>query len=70
MLTLFWLLQPENVNGEMFLTAALENKPSLVEKYLADGGNPDISDHVRIDSIMCLFYSKYEHNQQLKPVSI
>uniref|UniRef100_A0A674PRY9 Ankyrin repeat domain-containing protein 1 n=1 Tax=Takifugu rubripes TaxID=31033 RepID=A0A674PRY9_TAKRU len=38
---------PENVNGEMFLTAALENKPSLVEKYLADGGNPDISDHFR-----------------------
>ncbi|XP_022604366.1 ankyrin repeat domain-containing protein 1-like [Seriola dumerili] len=36
---------PETVDEESFLTAAMENKLPVVEKYLSDGGNPDVADH-------------------------
>lgn len=38
--------QPETVDEQMFLTAAMENKLPVVDKYLTDGGNPDVVDHV------------------------
>ena len=31
---------------EVFLSASLDNKLPLVDKYLTDGGNPDVVDHV------------------------
>lgn len=36
---------PETVDEELFLTAAMENKLAVVEKYLSDGGSPDASDN-------------------------
>ncbi|XP_045921038.1 ankyrin repeat domain-containing protein 1-like isoform X1 [Micropterus dolomieu] len=36
---------PETVDEQLFLTAAMENKGPVVEKYLSDGGNPDAADH-------------------------
>ncbi|KAF7641326.1 hypothetical protein LDENG_00284890, partial [Lucifuga dentata] len=36
---------PDVVDEQMFLTAVLENKLPVVEKYLSDGGNPDAVDH-------------------------
>lgn len=45
---MFLSSQPETVDEQMFLTAALENKLSLVDKYLTDGGNPDAADTVSI----------------------
>ncbi|XP_071336033.1 ankyrin repeat domain-containing protein 1 isoform X1 [Trachinotus anak] len=36
---------PETVDEQSFLTAAMENKLPVVEKYLSDGGNPDVADH-------------------------
>ncbi|XP_030296761.1 ankyrin repeat domain-containing protein 1 [Sparus aurata] len=36
---------PEYVDEQLFLTAAMENKLPVVEKYLSDGGNPDEADH-------------------------
>lgn len=38
--------QPETVDEQQFLTAAMENKLPMVEKYLSDGGNPNMADHV------------------------
>ncbi|KAF3707892.1 Ankyrin repeat domain-containing protein 1 [Channa argus] len=36
---------PETVDEQLFLTAAMENKLPVLEKYLSDGGNPDAADH-------------------------
>ncbi|XP_029305893.1 ankyrin repeat domain-containing protein 1-like isoform X4 [Cottoperca gobio] len=36
---------PETVDEQLFLTAAMENKVPVVEKYLSDGGNPNAADH-------------------------
>ncbi|KAM9848156.1 uncharacterized protein ACBR49_009437 [Aulostomus maculatus] len=36
---------PDTVDEQQFLTAAMDNKMPLVEKYLSDGGNPDVADH-------------------------
>ncbi|KAM9345510.1 uncharacterized protein ABDE67_014390 [Symphorus nematophorus] len=36
---------PEIVDEQLFLTAAMENKLPVVEKYLTDGGNPNVADH-------------------------
>ncbi|XP_042358438.1 ankyrin repeat domain-containing protein 1-like [Plectropomus leopardus] len=36
---------PEFVDEQMFLTAAMDNKMAVVEKYLSDGGNPNAADH-------------------------
>ncbi|XP_060896356.1 ankyrin repeat domain-containing protein 1-like [Labrus mixtus] len=36
---------PEYVDEQLFLTAAMENKVPVVEKYLTDGGNPNAADH-------------------------
>ncbi|XP_026046763.1 ankyrin repeat domain-containing protein 1 [Astatotilapia calliptera] len=36
---------PETVDEELFLTAVMENKLAVVEKYLSDGGSPDASDN-------------------------
>ncbi|XP_029306129.1 ankyrin repeat domain-containing protein 1-like [Cottoperca gobio] len=39
---------PETVDEQLFLTAAMENKVPVVEKYLSDGGNPNAADHVSV----------------------
>ncbi|KAM7385208.1 hypothetical protein PAMP_001302 [Pampus punctatissimus] len=36
---------PEFVDEHLFLIAAMENKMPVVEKYLTDGGNPNVADH-------------------------
>ncbi|XP_062256308.1 ankyrin repeat domain-containing protein 1-like [Platichthys flesus] len=36
---------PETVDEQLFLTAAMENKLPVVEKFLSDGGNPNVCDH-------------------------
>lgn len=41
------------MDEQLFLTAAMENKLQLVEKYLTDGGNPDVADHVSV-TLQCL----------------
>ncbi|KAL7383415.1 hypothetical protein ABVT39_010242 [Epinephelus coioides] len=38
-------LVPEFVDEQMFLTAAMENKMAVVEKYLADKRDPNAADH-------------------------
>ncbi|GAA6235611.1 ankyrin repeat domain-containing protein 1 [Lates japonicus] len=38
-------IMPETVDEQLFLTAAMENKLPVVEKYLTDGGNPNVADH-------------------------
>lgn len=48
--------QPEYVDDQTFLTAAMENKLPVVEKYLTDGGNPDVADHV---CVHCDCYRTY-----------
>uniref|UniRef100_A0A668AIX7 Ankyrin repeat domain 1a (cardiac muscle) n=1 Tax=Myripristis murdjan TaxID=586833 RepID=A0A668AIX7_9TELE len=35
---------PETVDEKLFLTAVIENKMAVVEKYLSDGGNPNVFD--------------------------
>lgn len=51
--------QPEFVNEEMFLTAAMENKLPVVDKYLADGGNPNVNDNVSVALIDLPLFSLY-----------
>lgn len=41
-------LQPETVDEKLFLTAVIENKMAVVEKYLSDGGNPNVFDDVSV----------------------
>ncbi|KAM4607422.1 ankyrin repeat domain-containing protein 1-like [Polymixia lowei] len=36
---------PETVDEEMFLAAAMENKLPVVDKYLSNGGDPNVADH-------------------------
>uniref|UniRef100_A0AAQ6ITD6 Ankyrin repeat domain-containing protein 1 n=1 Tax=Anabas testudineus TaxID=64144 RepID=A0AAQ6ITD6_ANATE len=36
---------PETVDEHLFLTAAMENKLPVVDKYLSDGGDPNVADH-------------------------
>ncbi|XP_034041364.1 ankyrin repeat domain-containing protein 1-like [Thalassophryne amazonica] len=36
---------PEMVDQQLFLTATLDNKLSVVDKYLKDGGDPNVVDH-------------------------
>ncbi|KAK7945014.1 hypothetical protein WMY93_000742 [Mugilogobius chulae] len=36
---------PQFVNEDMFLKAAMENKVSVVEKFLSDGGDPNVTDN-------------------------
>ncbi|KAJ3610520.1 hypothetical protein NHX12_022612 [Muraenolepis orangiensis] len=36
---------PDFVDEELFLSAAMDNKLPVVDKYLSDGGNPDVVDH-------------------------
>lgn len=42
------IFQPETVDEELFLSAVMENKLAVVEKYLSDGGSPDASDNVSV----------------------
>lgn len=45
--------QPVFVDEDAFLKAAIEDKLPVIEKYLADGGDPNVCDHV---SFVCLHY--------------
>lgn len=48
----------EPVGLEMFLKAAAENQEALIDKYLADGGDPNAHDKVgRVGELMTSVYS-------------
>ncbi|CAL8297851.1 unnamed protein product [Merluccius merluccius] len=42
---------PEVVDEELFLSAVMDNKLPVVDKYLADGGNPDVADHFQRNAL-------------------
>jgi hypothetical protein len=53
-MSLFIVTQPDTVDEDTFLKAAMENKLPVIEKYLSDGGDPNVGDHVSTTS--CLSY--------------
>ena len=50
-LVIAYIFQPEIVDQKLFLTSAMENKMVVVEKYLTDGGDPNVADHVSVTSV-------------------